>query len=94
MPKLYRRCGHRGIVFPYFFEERQTSHGWFARYQTWVYISETKHGVMEVYHAGINDDVDLQWAMDHILSTLDSMSTPYLNQETDQNKENKLMVAK
>lgn len=94
MPKLYRRCGHRGIVFPYFFEERQTSHGWFARYQTWVYISETEHGVMEVYHAGINDDVDLQWAMDHILSTLDSMSTPYLNQETDQNKENKLMVAK
>ena len=81
MLKLYRRCGHRRC-------------GWFARYQTWVYISETEHGVVEVYHAGINDDVDLQWAMDHILSTLDSMSTPYLNQETDQNKENKLMVAK
>ena len=49
---------------------------------------------MEVYHAGINDTSDLCWAFKHILSALADMWTPYLNQETDQGKENTLMVAK
>lgn len=94
MSKVLTHRGLRGVKFPYSFHTKKKEGKWFERYETWVYIDQTSHGVMEIYHAGINDRHDLRWAMEHLLSVLAGIWTPYLNEDTDQNKDSKLLMTK